>query len=638
MSSFRSLNFNNGQSVNLGFITSFWGLSGYNPIETQRPTGLNVNKLKTTIQNKYSSDVPSAISVIDNTTYESFNAANTALDAVADALLNNVYWLYGDLYTGGCFMWSPSGSDTVQFVNFYGLYHVQDPIQGENYSYKCSSLNVPFRIHANNDNELPIIDNVLYFFNANDTSPDAPTNHVMDSEHQLRVVDSRSLGVYQGSDVKTQDTPLPERWEQTQWYVSIDSTSMFEVAYLGNYTDDDLTNITPHPWKRWKQNRVVPNLQFFTGTTVANGELVGGYVPIEESSAVTYPDDDPSGGDSGGPSGGDGSQDGVGDDVGLGDTPSSNFLETGISRIYLPTQAQMTAFSNYLFSTISQSAIDQLKKMWSNPLDYIENLGVCRLKGLSAYGTNNISFGGVDSGVSCNYTKTAFYDFSYSRNIAEHWNNAFDYSNYTKLKIYIPYCGIYDLNIDEFMMDSKYGGCTITVQYRIDIMSGMCIATVSSRKAQYDTHYTNLNSMLYQFNGNIFLPLSLTATDWRNTYNSVLSIAGGMIAPSPATAVGMANDIMGQKVNVQHAGSIGTNFGYMGKQKPFLIIERPSKSEPTDYKNYFGYPSNKLINMKDIPNDTYIKVSKNTMWTSKIRCTEGEMSEIKELMEGGVWK
>ena len=46
MPSFRNLNFNNGQSINLGYVTKFWGLSGFSPIETVHPTSINVNKFK----------------------------------------------------------------------------------------------------------------------------------------------------------------------------------------------------------------------------------------------------------------------------------------------------------------------------------------------------------------------------------------------------------------------------------------------------------------------------------------------------------------------------------------------------------------------------------------------------------------
>ena len=406
------------------------------------------------------------------------------------------------------------------------------------------------------------------------------------------------------------------------------------------YTDDDYNTNDSHPWYRLFQTRVVPNLSFSTGINVPNGELVGGYVPIEDSDAVTVPDSDPNG-DSGSQQGGEGDKDGVGDDVGSGEVPSSNFLNTGISRIYLPTVSQMTAFNRYIFSDISQSVVDQLKKMWSNPLDYIENIGVCRLTGLTPSGTNNISFGGIDTGVSCNYINNAFIEFDYTRNIAEFWGNALDYSSYTKLKIFIPYCGLYDLNIDEFMINAKYGGCDVTLRYRVDLMSGMCVAMIRPARAQYGTDYGNLNSFMYQFNGNIYLPLSLTATDWRNTYQSVLGIAGGMIAPSPSTAVGMAENIMGQKVNVQHSGSIGTNFGYMGIQKPYLIVERPAISEPKLNKDYnygtnYGYPSNKLMKINNLRG--FVKVRKGSFWGQNLHATDEERKEIISLLENeGVW-
>ena len=639
MASFNSLNFNNGQSINLGYITSYWGLYGYNPIETIRPTGLNLNKLKKQVQDLYTSDVESAVNVIANVQYSSYNEANTALDAVADTLINHVYWLYGDLYTGGCFIWSASGSGSCQFVNFYGLYHVEDLIQGNYYEYFSGSNNFDFRVHANGDLNQPIIDNVIYFFNANETPQGGETNHVMDSEHELKIVTSESLGVWSGYDIKTSD--LPETWEQGEEYANVYTNTEFEAFYLRGYTTDDYNSNVPHPWKRISQVRVVPNRQFFTGIVVSNGELVGGYVPIEKTDAVTGKDDDPSGGGSGGPVGGNGPQDDASSDVGIGTLPSSDFLETGIARIYLPTKAQMTAFNQFIFSDISQSLVDQLKKMWSNPLDYIENLGVCRLSGLGFTGVDEISFGGISTGVNCNYTNNAFREFSYTCSaLYEKWNSALDYSNYTRLKIYVPYCGIYDIAIDEFQTAKGLGSVKLT--YRVDLMSGMCVAFLIPYRPQYDKHYKNLeDNAFYQFNGNIYLPLSITATDWRNTYNSVLNIAGGMIAPSPSAVAGMATDIMGQKVNVQHSGSIGTNFGYMGVQKPYFIVERPAKSEPYlneaySYKTNYGYPVNEMYKLGNVKG--FVKVRKGSFWANNLHATDEEREEIINLFENeGVW-
>ena len=638
MASFKSLNFNNGQSINLGYITEFWGLQGCSPIETIHPTALKLSKFREVV-NRYNSNLPSAIAVLGSS-YSTLDEARLAL-AEYEEVLNSQYWLWGSLETGGCFVWSEPNSGECHFTNFYGLYYIED---GENhyYQYYAGGIHAPFKCYINDDSTLDYVDNELYLFNANYTEQNAPVNHVFQSELKIEVVDCRSLNCYIGDDFKAYETPV-ELWEQTQWTNYIFSTGQWYTDYLRGYTTDELNDGYPHPWLRWRQNRVVPNisLEWFLGIEVPNGELIGGYIPIESSDAVTMGDDNPNG-DSGGPDGGDGDKNALGDDVDTGDTPSSNFLLTGIARIYLPTQQQMSDFSHYVFTDITQSAVDQLKKMWSNPLDYVQNLGVCRLAGITPTSSSPITFGGISSGVTCNYTNEAFRQFDYECKLGEYWGNSLDYSNYTKLKIYIPYCGLYDLNIDEFMVSNNKGGCTITLRYRVDLMSGMCVAMVRPSRAQYGSdNYTNLNSFLYQYNGNIYLPLSLTATDWRNTYQSVLGIAGGMIAPSPASVAGMAESVMSQKVNVQHSGSIGTNFGYMGIQEPYLIIERPAISEPYydkkyNYETEYGYPSNKMTKLSYTSG--FVKVRKGSFWANNIHCTDDERKEIITLLENeGIW-
>lgn len=636
MGSFRNLNLNNGIGLTLGFVTKFTGLSGWSPIETQRPTGFNLNKYKKTVQDLYNSDVPSAVSKLNSGNYQSITEAMTDLGTVEDALLNHVYWLIGDLYSGGWFMWSASGSGSCQIVAFFGLYRVP-AVPRDYYTFRSSSANFEFRVHTHSGEGAPIVDNTIYFLNRNDTPTDGETNHVFESEKILAYVDGTTLGVWSGSDIQT--SSLPERWEQSQDFMQVNTYYEWEAFYLKGYTDDPLISSDPHPWERWFQVRVNAQKSFIVGLDESAGTLVGGYIPIEQNSAVQYPDDSD---DSGGPPGGDGDKDGLSDDVDPGDVPSSNFLTTGIARIYIPTQSQMTSFNQFLFSDISQSTVDKLKKMWSNPLDYIENVGVCRLHGIPSAGTQHITFGGVDSGIASDYTSNAFLQFDYTASLNEFWGNALDYSSYTKLKIFVPYCGLYDLNVDEFMVSKDYGGCSITLRYRVDLMSGMCVAMICPTRAQYGRDFGNLNSYLYQYNGNIYLPLSLTATDWRNTYQSVLGIAGGMIAPSPSTISGMANNIMSQKVNVQHSGSIGTNFGYMGIQDPFLLIERPAISEPNydndwNYGTEFGYPSNNLLPLINA-NNGFVKVRKNTMWCNNLHATDAERKEIQDLFENeGVW-
>lgn len=638
MASIKVINLNNGRKLDFGYITNLWGLNGWNPIETQVPTGLRVKDYQAECWEKYDTHLFSAISTLNGNHYNTANAANAALDNVASYLLDNAVWIVGDLYTGGWFFASEPNTDTIILYSFYGLFEVTEVLtQTKFYEYIFSSTTVPFTCHANNNQSNPITDNKLYFFNYSDTARNAPINHVCNSRYEIRIVDSRCIGVYRGDDVET----ALDRWEQTQWYVDLDSNSLFEGAYLYNYTDDELDSGSPHPWKRWEQNRVVPNIQFFVGYDWEqdpnyNGELIGGYVPIDKNPNVDD-SDSPSGGDSEGGSGGYGDQDGHSDEIDSGSTPPSTFLDCGVARIYIPTQQQMQNFTRFLFNDITQSLVDQLKKMWSNPLDYIGNVAVCHIAGLTATGTAAVSFGGINSGINSDYINTAFHDFSYICHVHEHWKDAFDYSNYTKIKIYIPYCGIYDLNVDEVMSEDT----TIRVKYRVDIMSGMCVAFVKITKNQHDVHFEPLDSEVYQFNGNVFLPLSLTATDWRNTYQSLLAIAGGMIAPSPSSVAGMASSIMGQKVNVQHSGSIGTNFGYLGQQTPFLIIERPSKSEPNYNKNYnyatnYGYPLNKQRPLSGLKG--FVKVAPDTMWSNNIHATNDELMELKDLLENkGIW-
>lgn len=314
--------------------------------------------------------------------------------------------------------------------------------------------------------------------------------------------------------------------------------------------------------------------------------------------------------------------------------PAVDLINTGFVRLYNPTKGEVQSFANFLFSSISDSAVNTIKKMLVNPLDGIMSLHMVHFNITTDVNPADITFCGVSSGVSANVVTSQYKSIRYGVDVSEIYKSFMDYSNFTKMRIYLPYCGTYEINPDEFM-DGK-----LIVKYNIDIISGMCAASIMTEKTQKNG--LRNEAPLYVFNGNCILTMPISATDWRNTFLSVIDIAGNAIAPSPAGAANIANDIFSQKVSTQKSGSLSSNFGYLSSQIPYLIIEHPAPSYPEDYIHWKGYPSNLYCKLKniDIPSSEsgmLIKVANGDLWTSSINATEEEKEEIKQLFAEGVW-
>lgn len=105
---------------------------------------------------------------------------------------------------------------------------------------------------------------------------------------------------------------------------------------------------------------------------------------------------------------------------------------------------------------------------------------------------------------------------------------------------------------------------------------------------------------------------------------------GAIMARAAANTV---REVMGGKMTVSHSGSLQGNTGLMGIKVPYLIVERPSQSLAENYKHYVGYPSNIYATLGSLTGYTECE----QIVVSGINCTDGELSEIEEILKGGFY-
>lgn len=343
------------------------------------------------------------------------------------------------------------------------------------------------------------------------------------------------------------------------------------------------------------------------------------------------------------------------DKIGVPALPSLSAVSTGFVSLWSPTEAQMLQLSSFMWNA-NPLTIEFWKKIVADPMQLIYGLNIVPLD-LDALGmidsTGEVVVGLISTGVSMNHLSGQWVELDCGTvTLDETWSAYLDYDPYTKLEIYLPYCGTHPLRVDDFMPG------TVKLTYHIDLLSGACVAIVTATKS--DKHGDTLDSVVYQFMGNCAAQIPVTASQYADAVRSVIQLAasiGTMIAGAagagaavaaetsalPASAglaissgahqaSAMVENVMGIKPNVERSGAIGATGGLLSVQTPYLILTRPRQARPKDQNTYTGYPSFITETLGDLEGWTQIQA----IHLEGIPCTADELSEIDELLKSGV--
>lgn len=312
----------------------------------------------------------------------------------------------------------------------------------------------------------------------------------------------------------------------------------------------------------------------------------------------------------------------------------------GFVHVYLPTQAELTSLHAFMWDN---ALITEMQKMFNNVVDSVISLNLIPLDFTDETpNRGNILMGLVDSQIETTIAKQQFVTLDCGTiEIDEFFASYLDYSPYSKLQIYLPYIGVKDLDIDEFM------NAYINVKYVVDIVSGACVAFISKSGA-IDNAVVKDNpilGVLYQFAGNCALNVPISGVNYAQVHaadiGAIISGAGivgafatgGMSAPAAVTGVlSTAANVVTSKPSVTRGGSIPSTAGYMGVQKPYLILTRPRMCLPEDQSSFTGYPA--YISLT--PGDTLGYTEFEEIHLENIPATDAEKDEIMNLMKTGV--
>lgn len=299
---------------------------------------------------------------------------------------------------------------------------------------------------------------------------------------------------------------------------------------------------------------------------------------------------------------------------------------TGLANLYNPTLAQVKQFSRWLWGSDGLN-LDQLKKLLQDPMQAIIGLHV--IYATPSTGANrDIQVGYINSGVSSKIVTEQYTEINCGTvKINEYFGDARDYSPYTQVYCYLPFIGIVELNADDVV------NSTLGIKYKIDVLTGCCLAQLTVKKY-------GLDAVLYTYTGNCAVQMPITSGNYLSTVSSLLGAVvsgaaavatGGALAP---VAIGAAANAMGggARASVAMSGSLGSNAGAMGIRKPYLIIKRVESADANGYNEFYGYPTNKRVNLSQLTG--YVRVKEINL--SGTNATEDEQNEIVALLKEGV--
>lgn len=235
--------------------------------------------------------------------------------------------------------------------------------------------------------------------------------------------------------------------------------------------------------------------------------------------------------------------------------------------------------------------------------------------------------------------------------IPRHYNltiNSFlDFEPYTRMQIYLPFLGYYDLPVNECM------GLPIIVSYAVDFDTGIATAYV---EVEYDSDHDPYVVLTATGKVGIDIPIGSTNANEvakRNFENSAKLLAsgvalvggvmtgnvvGGMLAVSGlTTAISSGVDAVTSQQKHYNRGTIsGGQDAICSPRSVFVLINRTKPVDidnQSDYINTKGLPLCQMRNLYDIPGFAIVEKIHLEGFSTALK---SEVDEIESLLHEGV--
>lgn len=394
------------------------------------------------------------------------------------------------------------------------------------------------------------------------------------------------------------------------------------------------------------------NVQAFNGGVFPAGNyniynVIKGSIPGGGGSAGPYDD-----GGTSTPGTQDATWDDTSDLINVPAAPSFSLILNKLIHAWAPSVSDLDDIGTYLWSNFDLTdPTKTLSKVFQSPLESILTLHALPFA-VSSGSATELTLAGFATGVQLPPLTAQFKDVPCgSITIEPYWDNYLDYNPYTQLTLCLPFAGQVTLDPDEVM------GKTVSVTYRVDCLTGSFVCFV----------FIDGDKVLGQYAGNCALSIPISAADYGRFNAAILGVAataasafgaaasGGLMTPMGLADGGMTitggtlnagalagagrqiggslvQNVQNAKVRVAHSGGLTGAPGFMGIQKPYLIIHRARQSVPENYGGFRGYPLNVTKTLGECSGFTSVR----EIHLDGIPLTEPELNELRAILEGGI--
>ena len=310
-----------------------------------------------------------------------------------------------------------------------------------------------------------------------------------------------------------------------------------------------------------------------------------------------------------------------------GDTPPAtptviSGASNGLWTIYNPTLSEVQQFGGWLWSS---SLIDQIMRQFNSPIDAV--IGFMSIYCTPITGDRKvIKAGYLDSPVSAKEVTNQYVTINCGQvEVPEYYHTAVDYTR-SKVEIFLPFIGIVPLDC------SVVTGSTLEVIYRIDVLTGTCLAQIKVIKQ-------NSDAVMYTYPGNCAVQLPMTASTYTGAIGAIMgAISGGFALGMGDVAGGIKNLGQGLVSGISNlsgtakSGNLASNAGALGIRIPYLIITHPTVYDAMIYNQFYGYPSNVYQRLSAMSGFVRVK----DIHLDSVSCTEQERDMIYARLKEGV--
>lgn len=331
--------------------------------------------------------------------------------------------------------------------------------------------------------------------------------------------------------------------------------------------------------------------------------------------------------------GGDGEYVIKGNPVGPDSLPDKGPSDTGLVHLYLPTETQMNAISDYMWS---DDFIDNLKKLVNDPMDAVISLVYLPVN-LSSVRNNTAEFCKIGNvtldqcpvfPATSDYIRVNFGTFRPQKV----WGAVLDFEPYCSVQAHIPFVGYVPLKMSDILPVAQASG-EVELIYDINLFTGDIVAKL------YGNGVWGYKTLIGTYTGNCAFQIPFTGANYANYYKNILSgavnIASG-IASGGITAGSLVNsalDMATTNVPVQRSGAMTGGAAPLSALTAFLYVEYPVQSLAQDYNKIAGFASNYTAELGSLDGFSQIE----ELELSGFSGTDTEAEELKALLKDGVY-